>query len=161
MQYWKRKICLQRFISHFWGAQNFISNRKLLHNILIGKGSKGKGVEGSFSYLCYFSYFSFDKRMEIRKGVNLKCVCKAVTLENRFLAVLYPPPIYYFQTDTIKRGSNAVSMSITPLATPESGDRERNQRLQPCKAHFCIKKTDFSTKFKIQSQTLEKYHEQK
>ena len=30
--------------------------------------------------------------MEIRKRVNLKCVCKAVSLEIGSLAALYPPP---------------------------------------------------------------------
>ena len=86
--------------------------------------------------------------MEIRKRVNFKCVCKAVSLESRSLAALYPPPVYYFQTDTIERGVNDVGIIIPPPATSESGDQVRSSRSQPYKAHFCIKKTqvEFSTK---------------
>ena len=80
--------------------------------------------------------------MEIRKRVNLKCVCKAVSLEIKSLAALYSPPIYiFFLADTIEKVSNTVGMSITPPAIPESGDKERSSRSQPYKAHFCIKIT--------------------
>ena len=37
---------------------------------------------------------------------------------------------------SLKRGANAVGMSITPLATTESGDRELSSRSQPYRALF-------------------------
>ena len=46
----------------------------------------------------------------------------AISLEIRLLAALFPP-IISFKIDTMKRGANAVRLSILPPATSESGDR--------------------------------------